>query len=175
MEMAAVSFLTLIISLGFRTGEPAPEDRAVDSMPGHRLAGPRQSQPQMPLTGRSRDLMLRSNIARTFASRRTFLVSATGKGHRSSRKFRRIGPGRTAPARGRPTDAGQHFRHHSPTQNPTMVMAGNDVAAMLPHLSRYRATRPLTEPIHYVTPTEFMDAYDRSPGKSRTTAGGRFH
>jgi integrase len=174
----AVAFFTLMHSCGLRTGETrALQTGQVDLDAGHIdivwSKGNRSR--RLPLTGQVIEIL--NTCDRTsrahFASRRVFFVSATGNqvtpaavGKMFGRIWDQAGLARpVAGQQPRPYD----FRHHFAYANiQRWMMQGNDVAAMLPYLSRYMGHTTFDSTYYYVhTSPDFMDAYAQITRKSQ--------
>src|SRR6476619_8340794 len=166
----AVAFFTLMHSCGLRTGETrALQTGQVDLdagnidivwSKGHRSR-------RLPLTAPVIEILNacdRTSRAQ-FASRQAFFVSATGNQVAAAAVGKIFGRIWDQAALPRPV-AGQQprpydFRHHFAYANIHRWMKqGNDVAAMLPYLSRYMRHATLDSPYSYVhTSPDFMAAY----------------
>jgi len=166
----AVAFFTLMHSCGLRTGETrALQTGQVDLDAGHIdiIWSKGHRSRRLPLTGqviKILDTCDRTSRAH-FAARRTFFVSATGNQVSAAtvgKVFARIWdqaalPRPVAGQQPRPYD----FRHHFAYANIHRWMTGgDDVAAMLPYLSRYMGHATFDSTYYYVhTSPDFMAAY----------------
>jgi len=166
----AAAFFTLMHSCGLRTGETrALQPGQVDLDGGHIdivwSKGHRSR--RLPLTDQVVEILTACDrTSRThFASRHTFFVSATGNQVTAAtvgKMFSRIWdqaalPRPVAGQQPRPYD----FRHHFAYANIHRWMKqGNDVAAMLPYLSRYMGHATFDSTYYYVhTSPDFIDSY----------------
>jgi integrase len=175
----AVAFFTLMHSCGLRTGETrALQTGQVDLDAGHIdiIWSKGHRSRRLPLTAEVVEILTtcdRTSRAH-FASRRTFFVSATGNQVSPAtvgKVFARIWdqaalPRPVAGQQPRPYD----FRHHFAYANiQRWMMAGADVAAMLPYLSRYMGHATFESTYYYVhTSPAFMAAYAQITGKSQS-------
>ena len=157
-------------SCGLRTGETrALQTGQVDLDAGHIdivwSKGHRSR--RLPLTDQVIEIL--NTCDRTsraqFASRRTFFVSATGNQVTAATVGKIFGRIWDQAALPRPV-AGQQprpydFRHHFAYANIHRWMKqGNDVAAMLPYLSRYMGHATFDSTYYYVhTSPDFIDSY----------------
>ncbi len=166
----ATAFFTLMHSCGLRTGEARallPEqvdvrDRHLDVVwsKGHRSR-------RLPLTDQVLQVLAACDrqSCRDFPGRRTFFISAAGNPVTAASvgtAFRRIWEHAELPrpvhgAQPRPYD----FRHHFAYANLERWMAqGQDVAALLPYLSRYMGHATFESTFYYVhTSPDFMLGY----------------
>ncbi len=166
----AVAFFTLMHACGLRTGETRGlQTGQVDLDAGHLdivwSKGHRSR--RLPLTDQVIEIL--DTCDRTsrvyFASRRTFFVSATGNQVTTATVGKIFGRIWDAAGLARPV-AGQQprpydFRHHFAYANIQRWMtAGDDVAAMLPYLSRYMGHATFDSTYYYVhTSPDFMADY----------------
>jgi integrase len=175
----AVAFFTLMHSCGLRTGETrALQIGQVDLGDGHIdivwSKGNRSR--RLPLTGGVIEILNtcdRSSRAH-FASRRTFFVSTTGNqvttaavGKMFSRIWDQAGLARPAAGQQpRPYDFRHHFAYASIHR---WMKQGDDVAALLPYLSRYMGHATFDSTFYYVhTSPDFMDDYAQITRKSQS-------
>lgn len=170
----AVAFFTLMHSCGLRTGETrALQTGQVDLDAGHIdiIWSKGHHSRRLPLTDQVIEILdtCDSTSRAHFASRRTFFVSATGNqvsratvGRMFGRIWDQAGlPRPVAGQQPRPYD----FRHHFAYANIERWMtAGDDVAAMLPYLSRYMGHATFESTYYYVhTSPDFMATYADIP------------
>ena len=175
----AAAFFTLMHSCGLRTGETralktAHVDLDYENIDIVWSKGNRSR--RLPLTGQVvqvLDACDRTSRAR-FASRRTFFVSAAGNqvtAAAAGKVFGRIWDqaGLARPIGGqqpRPYDFRHHFAHANIQR---WMTAGDDVAAMLPYLSRYMGHATFDSTYYYVhTSPDFMDAYAQITSKGQS-------
>lgn len=166
----AVAFFTLMHSCGIRTGEArALRTEQVDLHGAHLdiVGGKGNRSRRLPITGQVADVLAACDQAsrHAFGARATFFVSSTGKpvtGAAVALMFHRIWDqaGLARPADGRrprPYD----LRHHFAYANLERWMAnGQDVAALLPYLSRYMGHATFESTYYYVhTSPDFMSGY----------------
>ncbi len=169
-QWQAAAFFTLMHSCGLRTGEVRGLlTEHVDLNHGHLdvIWSKGNRSRRLPLTGDVLQVLaVCDRASRDYvASRRTFFISATGNpvpNVTPGVMFNRIwDQARLA----RPVDGQQprpyDFRHHFAYANIERWMAaGQDVAAMLPYLSRYMGHASFDSTYYYVhTSPDFMDAY----------------
>jgi integrase len=166
----AACFFTLMHSCGLRTGEVrALRTGQVDLRDGHLdiLWAKGNRSRRLPITDQVIEVLAACDRAsrRRFSSRDTFFVSATGHpvtGATVAVMFRRIWDqaGLPRPAHGtRPTPYA--FRHHFAYANIERWAAhGQDVAALLPYLSRYMGHAGFESTYYYVhTSPDFIRGY----------------
>lgn len=168
----AVAFFALLHSCGLRTGEVRALRREhVDLQAGSLdvIASKNDRSRRLPLTSELVDILSEADQASRgrFGHREAFFVTATGHPVSSAAvgvMFARIwdaaGLPRTA---GGPRPRPYDFRHHFAYANIERWMAaGEDVAALLPYLSRYMGHATFESTYYYVhTSPDFMAGYDQ--------------
>jgi integrase len=175
----AVAFFTLMHSCGLRTGETrALQTSQVDLDGGHVdvIWSKGHRSRRLPLTDQVIEILATCDrISRTqFASRHTFFVSAAGTqvspaavGIMFGRIWDQAGLARpVAGQRPRPYD----FRHHFAYANiERWMIAGDDVTAMLPYLTRYMGHATFESTYYYVhTSPDFLAAYPELTGQGQS-------